>query len=100
MKVFSGTNWPAWFAQMWPRQARAVMADCLTIGVQHPHFLADLALRGNVYAPILDNDPVAAARAEGRRQLALETIKLCNIDPDKMWSMLDPLPHHKREDSR
>lgn len=88
-------DWPNWFRSIWPRSARAVVSDYVTIGTQHRHFLADLALRGNVFAPIVENDPVAAAREEGKRQLALETIKLCNADPQALWALLDPLPTNK-----
>lgn len=85
-------NTRLWFRQMWSKSGRALAADYATIGAQHPHFLADIALRGYVWVPIPDNDPVAAARLEGRRQLALETIKLCNMHPDQLFQLLDPLP--------
>ncbi len=48
--------------------------------------LTDIALRNNVFAPILANNPHDAAVLEGRRQCALEIFKLCNVDVDRLFA--------------
>ena len=95
MNVVAGVNWRQWLRQAWPFKARAVVASFATIGVQHKAFLADLALRGYVFTPILETDPIAAARAEGRRQLALETIAICNTDPATLFALIETKPETK-----
>lgn len=92
MQPVVAPNWRKWFWEVWPSRSRVVISQALTIGRQHKEFLTDLALRGNVYAPIMVTDPIAAAREEGRRQLALETIKLCGADAQALFALVEPKP--------
>lgn len=80
-------NWPRWFASYWPRAERrwVVINGYRAFATVHPHVLADIALRNNVFAAIRENDPHKAAIAEGRRQCALEIFKLANIDPATLF---------------
>lgn len=89
MNVIAGANWRQWLRQAWPFRSRALLASYAAIAADHPLILADLALRGNVFTPIHETDPIAAARAEGRRQLALETIAICRTDPTALWSLIE-----------
>lgn len=95
MKAIAGANWREWLRQAWPLKARAVLQSFASIGSEHKIFLADLALRGNVFTPIHETDPIAAARAEGRRQLALETIAICTTDPATLWALIETKPETK-----
>jgi hypothetical protein len=94
-------NFANWFAEMWPfvRERRAVIADVIAIGAEHKHFLADLALRGGVFhsAPIA-RDLYQAGVMEGRRQVALETIKLCRVDPQLLWQFVATRPTERSSD--
>lgn len=86
-----------WLWQMWPSHGLryAVCADYAAIGAQHKHFLADVALRGGVYREF---DPASDGTLEnfnGRRELALELIKLAKVDPDKLFATIPTAP---RED--
>jgi hypothetical protein len=88
----------AWLHQMWidrPRQ-HAVVNEYLSIGVQHKHFLADVALRGGVYRafdPASDGD---LANFNGRRELALEIIKICGASPEQLYAAI-PQSNPKEE---
>lgn len=83
-------DWRSWFGLAWREDKRAVVLnDCAAMAQAHPLFLADLALRGNVWddsAP--PTDPIAAGIYLGRRQLALETIKLCGKTPAQLQAYL------------
>lgn len=92
MKLTAGVNWREWLRQAWPQRGRAVVQSFAAIGAEHRHFLADLALRGYVYTPIRETDPILAARAEGRRQLALETIAICNTDAATLFALVEQKP--------
>lgn len=90
---------PTWLNKLWPFDAgrRAVVGDYVAIGSQHKHFLADVALRGGVFRAF---DPAADGTLEGfngRRELALEIIKIARIDPQHLFGLLAELP---REDKR
>lgn len=83
--------WRDWFRLAWRsnNSRRVVISDIATIGAHHPHFLADLALRGNVFDDSNPpTDPVALGIYLGRRQLALETIKLCRRRPEQLFDYL------------
>lgn len=85
----------AWFAQMWPFDSgrRAVLADYAAVGAQHKHFLTDVALRGGVYGDGHDDASLyQAGKFEGRRELALELIKLCKVDPDQLFALIPKKP--------
>lgn len=81
MSKITVENWPNWFRQMWPEAQRRWLALQGYRSLQmHPSTLADIALRNNVFAPIREGTPHMAAIAEGRRQCALDIIKLANMD--------------------
>lgn len=87
-----------WFQLAWrDRGKRRDAALGYAVLRERPLVLADIALRGSVYQPILDADPVLAARAEGRRQLALEILGLAGMDPARLLPLIDP-PEHKPKD--
>lgn len=92
--------WRDWFTTMWREDKRAVVLnDFPAIGEKHPLFLADLALRGNVYDDSdPPTDPIALGIYMGRRQIALETIKLCRKTPAQLLTFMTPptAPETKR----
>jgi len=92
MRIVAGANWREWLRQAWPLRKQAVVQSFLSIGAEHKLFLAELALRGNAFTPIHERDPVEAHRAEGRRQLALETLAICNVDPMALWALIETKP--------
>ncbi|MDE2579960.1 MAG: hypothetical protein KGL46_14245 [Hyphomicrobiales bacterium] len=91
-------NLPRWFRQMWPDDTarRVVVAEYEAIGRQK-HALADIALRGGVYS--VDATPVAslydAGVREGRRQMALEIIRICNADPAQLFGFVSAKPRRE-----
>ena len=89
----------AWFRQIWPHVdgRRAVISDYVAIGSGHKHFLADVALRGGVYRAF---DPASDGTLEnfnGRRELALELIKLCRVHPQELWGFVAEKPTGDRQ---
>ncbi len=79
-------NIAKWFHAAWPEWShRAQLArDYQSLG-QMPRLLADIALRGGVFAPRLPaRDLYEAGINEGRRQLALETIRIAGTDPAEL----------------
>jgi hypothetical protein len=86
-------DWRAWFGLAWRDDKRAVVLnDYASMAQAHPLFLADLALRGNVYDdsnPPTGND-IDVGIYLGRRQLALETIKLCGKTPQQLQAYMTP----------
>jgi hypothetical protein len=88
-------DWRAWFVSVWREDKRqVVLNDFSGVAEHHPLFLTDLALRGNVYDDSdPPTDPVALGVWLGRRQLALETIKLCRRTPQQLQAyMTAPQP--------
>ena len=79
--------------QCWPTlSARsAVLSGYRALGAQHKHVLADIALRNHVFAPLPVGDALTIARAEGRRECALEIYQLAKIDPDLLWRLLEKI---------
>lgn len=81
----------ALFRQFWPGLSgkRAVYAGYSVLR-SHPALLADIALRNCVYA---DAPPAANVHAagviEGRRQCALEIIRLAKLHPDALWDVIE-----------
>lgn len=49
--------------------------------------LTDILLKGNVFAPIVPTDPVAAARMEGARHLALHIASFIKFDADQFMDV-------------
>lgn len=92
-------NWAVWFRAFWPSRWQQVLAEYHTIGRNHRLFLADVALRGNVFSRLDPPPPDAwqAGRAEGRRELALEIFKLCNADPAQLHALVETF---KTKDTR
>lgn len=92
MSGVNAPNWRNWFFQAWPTLSRRVAEEAVEVGRERKLFLADMALRGKVFSPIMENDPIALARAEGRRQMALETIALCNMNPSELIALIERKP--------
>lgn len=84
-------NWRNYFRAMWPNKYRAVMAQYAALKTNAPLVYADIALRGGVYSvphpPV--SDPFQAGVNEGRRQMAIETIKLANEDFDALLRLIE-----------
>ena len=93
-------NLIGWFRTAWRNEGHraAVLSDYAKVAILR-HFLADLALRGSVFAPLPPaKDLYAAGIAEGRRQLALETMRIAGTDPATLQRLcFEPL---KQENSR
>lgn len=86
-------DWRTWFAVVWGRgtdKRQLVLGEYVALGSQFPHLLTDLALRGGVYddSDPPTTDPIAIGIAIGRRQLALETIKLAKKTPDQLFAYM------------
>lgn len=88
----SGRDWRSWFTLAWGRgtdKRHLVLGEYASLGTQCPHLLTDLALRGNVYDDSdPPTDPVQLGIYLGRRQLALETIKLCGRTPEQLFAYM------------
>jgi len=84
------TNLAAWLRTRWsPTNRREVMRDYMALR-EHKLFLADLGLRAGVWSSChVPGDPYSSAVAEGRRQLALEIIKLAGEEPASLWRYLE-----------
>lgn len=82
-----------WLEKVWPSPIRraGVIRDYIAVG-QCQAFLADVALRGNVWSPLcVPGDPQATAYNIGRRDLALEIIKMAGSDPNLLFSHIEKL---------
>jgi hypothetical protein len=82
-----------WLAKVWPTPSRRaeVLRDYIAIG-ECRAFLADLALRGNLWSPLqVPGDAEATAYNIGRRDLALEIIKLAGADPQTLFAHIEKL---------
>lgn len=81
-----------WLNRVWPKTADAVVREYLVVG-QQKKFLADVALRGAVFSAChVPGDPYSSAVAEGRRQLALEIIKLAGEDAGRLFALIERPP--------
>lgn len=81
-----------WVKNVWPRATsrNAVIGDYETIGRLHQFFLADVALRGNVFMAHRDIDNLyTAGKAEGRRELALEILNLAQVRADALRTLIE-----------
>lgn len=80
-------NWPRWFAAIWPNARRrwVIINQYRGLGTHHKEMLADIALRNNVFAPNREDSDRMAWIAEGRRQCALEIIKLAHARHDELY---------------
>src|SRR5262245_20285690 len=90
---------PSWLWHVWPTHSEryAVMADYAAIGAQHHHFLADLALRAGVYRNFHPASDRTLEHFNGRRELALEVIKLCKVDPNVLFASIPTAKPAKEE---
>jgi hypothetical protein len=81
-----------WLERVWPTRHRraAVIRDYIDVGA-NPAFLADLALRGGVWSPLQAETPERTAYNIGRRDLALEVIKLAGTDPAMLFREIEKL---------
>lgn len=83
-----------WLERVWPSvmNRQAVMRDYASVG-QLRHFLADVALRGSVWGPChVPGDDRTSAVNEGRRQLALEILKLAGEEPTRLFTLIERSP--------
>lgn len=85
--------------QHWPFSAgrSAVISDYVTLGAQHPHLLADIALRNNVFSQADAGNEYELAIAEGRRRCALEIITLAGAGYNELWDLIEKKPPPARE---
>ena len=83
-------NLPAWFVAAW-RGRQADARACLDQYAQLRQLdlvLQDIAMRGAVYSAHGATDAIELARAEGRRELALEILQQCEQDPRHLWQRI------------
>lgn len=82
-------NWPRWFAGVWPNAQRrwVVINSYRGLGTHHKEMLADIALRNHVFGPNREETDRMAWIAEGRRQCALEILKLARVDHDALYQL-------------
>lgn len=89
MKLPSFIDALAHFRTRWPNEARNV-ADAYKAVSAHKFFLADVLLRGGVMSVpppgLSDRD---GAIFEGRRQLAVEIIRLAGEDPARLYAIIE-----------
>lgn len=91
-------NIVAWFRGAWrdDGRRRAVISEYASLR-QFQHVLADIALRGGVFGPADPTIPLEIA--EGRRQLALETLRLAGTDPATLMTLCFEQPRKDRNDA-
>ncbi len=73
-------EWVNWFSLVWPDETErhAVLGEYMALK-NSQRLLLDICIRGAVFRPF---EPGVDPRvAEGRRQLALEILRLAEIDP-------------------
>lgn len=90
-----------WFLTAWrdPGRRRAA-ATGYGVLRERPLTLADIALRGSVFGPTGGRDAVELARAEGRRELALEIIRLAGADPGQLLRLIEQYEPQPKDMSR
>lgn len=77
------------FVVRWPRKCREVAQNYLVVR-ECPYFLADVMLRGGVMsAPEAGLSTFDAGVKEGRRQLAVEILRLAGEDPLRLWAIVE-----------
>lgn len=88
----------AWLEKVWPspiKRARILRAY-IELG-RNPGLLADIALRGNVWSPLhVPGDAETTAYNVGRRDLALEIIKLAGTNPAALFGEIEKLTQPKQ----
>lgn len=82
-------NWPRWFAMMWPNAQRRwrVVIAYREFAKNHSAMFADIMLRAGAWSQIRESDPFLAGVAEGRRQIAIELVKLAKLDPVELFEL-------------
>lgn len=92
-------NVRAWFLKSWPGAARRhrVMQGYVALGQERPELVTDIALRGGLFAavPIAVQAPYQAGVLEGRRQMALEIVRLSHLSFDELYRLVEPLTSTK-----
>jgi len=92
-----------WFAAAWRDRGRrqAVLAEYQQLG-RLKYALADIALRGAVFgeAGRTPGDVFGDGINEGRRQMAVEIIKLAGEDPTQIWALVERREPRRQEDDR
>jgi hypothetical protein len=84
-----------WFFEIWPfdNERHEVMRGYVALG-QSKHTLTDIAQRNHVFSPAPPADNLyAAGIAEGRRQCALELIKLASEEPQRLFQFVSRPPN-------
>lgn len=87
-------NLTAWLREAWPNieKRRRVVDAYRALGINRL-LLADIAMRGGVYSVAAEPATVFAAGVnEGRRQMALEILKLCDADPALLLGVVERKP--------
>lgn len=87
-------NLVGWFRQFWPTPAarRAVLSDYMALR-DRKALLADIALRGNVWGASPPGlSAYDAGVAEGRRQVALEILRVVQQDPMQLLAFVEKKP--------
>lgn len=85
----------AWFQQLWPNRSKrhALAGDYLSLAATHGLVLADIALRGRLWSDlVVPGDRDATMVNLGKRELALEIIELAEMDPNRLFEMIERPP--------
>lgn len=95
MSTVSTSDPRAWFREMWLSSTKRwrVFAGYRSIDKLT---LTDIALRGCVFSRMPPaHDLFDHGKLEGRRELALEIIKLARVEPQALLDLVEPKPREK-----
>lgn len=89
-------NLVEWFRQAWPYEAekRALAAEYSLMRATMPLVVADIMLRGGVFGThgTVRNE-YEAGRLEGRREMAVELLRIIEADPRDVFKRI-PVKQH------
>ncbi len=88
-----------WLREIWPHdgQRADLIGQYAGVGATSKLFLADVALRGRVFSDLhAPGDTEQTFINIGRRELALEIIEQCGVDPQMLYALV-PKAQPKKE---
>lgn len=72
---------------------RAVVSGYEALGRNYPQTLANIALQGGVFSySMAASHSFQAGVLEGRRQMALDIIRLSRADPEALYALIETAP--------
>ncbi len=80
--------------QFWPRNEKriAVLAGYRALGASYQLTLTDIALRNGVFATSDNSDVDDLAYQAGRRDAALEILRLAKATPEQLHALIETKP--------